>query len=114
MIRRPPRSTLFPYTTLFRSGGSAAPLPRRLPDGDGRAVPEVDQGYLDDQGRQRRRVVVAGGVLEDPVGHRVGAVGKARGRLRERQRGALGFGVVGRLPPGRHGEDPLVRLAGLL
>src|SRR6266496_6675977 len=26
MIRRPPRSTLFPYTTLFRS-----PLPRRQP-----------------------------------------------------------------------------------
>src|SRR2546428_13583588 len=26
MIRRPPRSTLFPYTTLFRSGGSATPL----------------------------------------------------------------------------------------
>src|SRR3712207_9590262 len=24
MIRRPPRSTLFPYTTLFRSGGVAA------------------------------------------------------------------------------------------
>src|SRR2546427_5526597 len=24
MIRRPPRSTLFPYTTLFRSGGAAA------------------------------------------------------------------------------------------
>src|SRR2546426_8279203 len=24
MIRRPPRSTLFPYTTLFRSNGSAA------------------------------------------------------------------------------------------
>src|SRR3712207_2313520 len=24
MIRRPPRSTLFPYTTLFRSGGPAA------------------------------------------------------------------------------------------
>src|SRR2546430_16658529 len=23
MIRRPPRSTLFPYTTLFRSGGCA-------------------------------------------------------------------------------------------
>src|SRR5256885_7200372 len=23
MIRRPPRSTLFPYTTLFRSGGSS-------------------------------------------------------------------------------------------
>src|SRR5947209_12964129 len=25
MIRRPPRSTLFPYTTLFRSGRSAVP-----------------------------------------------------------------------------------------
>src|SRR3712207_6947753 len=24
MIRRPPRSTLFPYTTLFRSSGNAA------------------------------------------------------------------------------------------
>src|SRR2546422_8109346 len=24
MIRRPPRSTLFPYTTLFRSGGAFA------------------------------------------------------------------------------------------
>src|SRR5256885_14896638 len=26
MIRRPPRSTLFPYTTLFRSCGRAGPL----------------------------------------------------------------------------------------
>src|SRR5260221_6626239 len=26
MIRRPPRSTLFPYTTLFRSPPAAAPL----------------------------------------------------------------------------------------
>src|SRR2546421_8411319 len=26
MIRRPPRSTLFPYTTLFRSHGSKAAL----------------------------------------------------------------------------------------
>src|SRR2546429_4607029 len=25
MIRRPPRSTLFPYTTLFRSGANASP-----------------------------------------------------------------------------------------
>src|SRR3712207_8565879 len=27
MIRRPPRSTLFPYTTLFRSGRTTRPLP---------------------------------------------------------------------------------------
>src|SRR5260370_28776421 len=35
MIRRPPRSTLFPYTTLFRSRGAAFALragrPRCLP-----------------------------------------------------------------------------------
>src|SRR5260370_42493977 len=30
MIRRPPRSTLFPYTTLFRSRGGG-PLGRRCP-----------------------------------------------------------------------------------
>src|SRR5687768_18241269 len=29
MIRRPPRSTLFPYTTLFRSGVEAQPIPSR-------------------------------------------------------------------------------------
>src|SRR2546426_2169987 len=29
MIRRPPRSTLFPYTTLFRSPGGARRAPRR-------------------------------------------------------------------------------------
>src|ERR1041385_2014686 len=28
MIRRPPRSTLFPYTTLFRSGGRRVALDR--------------------------------------------------------------------------------------
>src|SRR5215510_1926890 len=28
MIRRPPRSTLFPYTTLFRSRGGHAPARR--------------------------------------------------------------------------------------
>src|SRR5258708_18743571 len=28
MIRRPPRSTLFPYTTLFRSLSGALPPPR--------------------------------------------------------------------------------------
>src|SRR2546427_5516698 len=41
MIRRPPRSTLFPYTTLFRSQG----VSRRVPRGTGRR--------LDDRGEQR-------------------------------------------------------------
>src|SRR3712207_8006044 len=50
MIRRPPRSTLFPYTTLFRSAGGAqdeaddAAVPARRPGG---AV-EDDVGRLDD------------------------------------------------------------------
>src|SRR2546425_9297212 len=30
MIRRPPRSTLFPYTTLFRSVADEYPLARQL------------------------------------------------------------------------------------
>src|SRR5688572_32586014 len=47
MIRRPPRSTLFPYTTLFRSppasaGGSPTPRPHRgQPVHPGRADPQL-------------------------------------------------------------------------
>src|SRR3989442_11127898 len=46
MIRRPPRSTLFPYTTLFRSD--------RLP-GDGLDVGDVGRGRV---GHDRGRVAV--------------------------------------------------------
>src|SRR2546422_8493749 len=46
MIRRPPRSTLFPYTTLFRSraGGVVEPIAcERAPDvGDGGGQPALD------------------------------------------------------------------------
>src|SRR5256885_4079936 len=37
MIRRPPRSTLFPYTTLFRS------LLARLSQESGLPMPEIDE-----------------------------------------------------------------------
>src|SRR2546426_11868452 len=48
MIRRPPRSTLFPYTTLFRSlllvvAAVSGLIGIRLPGG---FVPEEDQGYF--------------------------------------------------------------------
>src|SRR3712207_7735554 len=43
MIRRPPRSTLFPYTTLFRS----APLLRRGRRGGGPPVVDVGQRLPD-------------------------------------------------------------------
>src|SRR3712207_8228496 len=36
MIRRPPRSTLFPYTTLFRSQAVPGPPERRGPHARGR------------------------------------------------------------------------------
>src|SRR5690242_21632504 len=35
MIRRPPRSTLFPYTTLFRSAGAPRGGSRRSSRGEG-------------------------------------------------------------------------------
>src|SRR3712207_6987485 len=57
MIRRPPRSTLFPYTTLFRSGVSAVQLPTT-------ALRPGDDVLL---------VPVAGG--SDPAATEVGAPG---------------------------------------
>src|SRR5438094_4404576 len=48
MIRRPPRSTLFPYTTLFRSFNPMKPIPRRL---RGRNWASSQRGAL----RRRRR-----------------------------------------------------------
>src|SRR3712207_8728282 len=55
MIRRPPRSTLFPYTTLFRSGVGDQ---RRAVDDrlelvrcDALALQQVDQPILDGLGR---------------------------------------------------------------
>src|SRR3712207_3208535 len=38
MIRRPPRSTLFPYTTLFRSDDEAEAVPQTLHEAEGRGV----------------------------------------------------------------------------
>src|SRR2546425_4281378 len=61
MIRRPPRSTLFPYTTLFRSparlsraAGGGVRGRRRLLDADGRAgdVREVPAAGQDHARRQ--------------------------------------------------------------
>src|SRR2546427_11139920 len=63
MIRRPPRSTLFPYTTLFRSrtGRAVRPLRRRFRGGGDGVFPrdahdraylgEADLGHVVDVGR---------------------------------------------------------------
>src|SRR3712207_8496610 len=43
MIRRPPRSTLFPYTTLFRSGDGAAEGGRAKEAGVARVLAVADE-----------------------------------------------------------------------
>src|SRR2546422_7334405 len=54
MIRRPPRSTLFPYTTLFRS--PSQPLPVRAADHGEPRGPGAHPGRLRvRQGTPRRR-----------------------------------------------------------
>src|SRR3712207_7707340 len=74
MIRRPPRSTLFPYTTLFRSQGSQGPdaparradlrvqerarLDARVPPEGARPLPrppDADLGLTAARGRRLRR-----------------------------------------------------------
>src|SRR2546428_5092256 len=45
MIRRPPRSTLFPYTTLFRSPALIARLERLRELGFRLAVDDIGAGY---------------------------------------------------------------------
>src|SRR2546422_8003131 len=51
MIRRPPRSTLFPYTTLFRSRPRGDPVDEDRPD------PEVRRERADERPRGTRPVV---------------------------------------------------------
>src|SRR3712207_7983134 len=67
MIRRPPRSTLFPYTTLFRSEGVILPLAlglvplHRLQEAltglDHAVAGAVDVGLLEGHQRDRGRIV---------------------------------------------------------
>src|SRR3712207_8829806 len=68
MIRRPPRSTLFPYTTLFRSLELGRSRGRAPQEGDvvqrGREQLREDRGL----GRARREVGHESRVV--PMGHR--------------------------------------------
>src|SRR3712207_8907986 len=76
MIRRPPRSTLFPYTTLFRSARA-----------DGLA--EDLDGAVDDEERDESGAEPARPVGEDPSPHdreRDGADQRRGGEVRERER----------------------------
>src|SRR5215204_5148332 len=84
MIRRPPRSTLFPYTTLFRSVGRrqrprlVAVVPPEVPHHPaGGLAPEDDGRVLEagEDGEQRRLLV-----LGEELGHVHEAGGRGVGR----------------------------------
>src|SRR5438128_8903307 len=55
MIRRPPRSTLFPYTTLFRSARRSARVPLS-PGESSPAIPPAGLPVRERRVRLRRRV----------------------------------------------------------
>src|SRR2546430_17727838 len=74
MIRRPPRSTLFPYTTLFRSQYFQAGEDGDRDHGSGAAL---HQQGREDQGRYERRQVHGARVAEARAG------GRKRGRRSE-------------------------------
>src|SRR6266540_4932944 len=111
MIRRPPRSTLFPYTTLFRSpapcggvarladvgqeGARAARLPHHRGAGGGAGLDGAQRAG--DRGRLRRV----------PVRHVPGRVRLLAGSARPRLRDGGGHG-----PPFEAPAGPDVRSAG--
>src|SRR2546426_11435656 len=115
MIRRPPRSTLFPYTTLFRSHDTEPEDRQRLPADGERGTEVIDERVAleggQDAERQRdaeghdeagqRQVDRRGHTLEDQAERRrVGVPRPAEGPL---DRGA---GELPVLEPDRLGEPP--------
>src|SRR3712207_7934508 len=70
MIRRPPRSTLFPYTTLFRSQHRGL-VARELKHKPTRSCPDGHEfGGAQDQEHQHRRVAVVDGFAVDQPQYR--------------------------------------------
>src|SRR2546425_12998616 len=80
MIRRPPRSTLFPYTTLFRSHAGEAGFVEavRLDDGDGDVAVQL---------RVVRQVDALTPALPEEALHSVASVGERRRQRSGRRRG---------------------------
>src|SRR3712207_7606675 len=77
MIRRPPRSTLFPYTTLFRSL-----VPRVMPE---RVVELLEAVEVDEQqGELAALLLRRGDRGAEPV-HEVAPVGEPREVVRDRK-----------------------------
>src|SRR3712207_8036333 len=83
MIRRPPRSTLFPYTTLFRSGRAVVGQQlagEALMDGSREALRLLEvglRGLAPDHVGVRR--------IREPAGDRRLEIGRATSELQSRQ-----------------------------
>src|SRR5258708_33587278 len=84
MIRRPPRSTLFPYTTLFRSCCANVPVLARWIEAAG--IPTVVVTMMPATAEERRAPRIAG--VEFPFGHPFGMPNN-----RDMQRGVLGLAL---------------------
>src|SRR3712207_6916247 len=65
MIRRPPRSTLFPYTTLFRSAGRRSRRPPAVGSGGSGRADEQRHRVAGQQVRQAGGAARDGGAGED-------------------------------------------------
>src|SRR3989449_5464284 len=91
MIRRPPRSTLFPYTTLFRSLGAVGRRVREKAARRGgrppRAGPGAELGGPPQVPRGRRRARQAGAAALPRAGRRAGAVHRAQPPRADPRRG---------------------------
>src|SRR2546421_11756047 len=120
MIRRPPRSTLFPYTTLFRSchAGPRALGERRGEAAPGAVVPndvvlEVHPaaGLGGELEHHLQRARAFGGMLEPITPHPAGPRGAGERQapgLRGVPRGGAGGGPGRRPPPPRTPARPPV------
>src|SRR5690606_7387134 len=93
LIRRPPRSTLFPYTTLFRSGAACLP-PDPRPARHRRQAPRR-LGEADPQAQRIRGA--------QPANDRAGPCRQDVERLWTTRGRGTGPKVVHRMPPPRQG-----------
>src|SRR3712207_8398077 len=89
MIRRPPRSTLFPYTTLFRSSAATPGLDSPSPDSSAAACPGGCARPATDLDRasptQRRQRLTSQVENSDAVGSRVPRSEEHTSELQSRQ-----------------------------
>src|SRR2546426_794188 len=75
MIRRPPRSTLFPYTTLFRS--AFAPRGDRREQTEGRQAEAQERNQEDPAASRERRPGLVPALLQERGQHAVGGHGSS-------------------------------------